>query len=80
MKSKKYFKEVCILVEEGFTISQALDELEIDSTTFYKSITKEQKLMLGQLRTANKIYGLNGNGNPDTMVLHEFFTTNEYAY
>lgn len=82
MKHKNYFKEACYLLEEGFTISQVLDELEIDSKVFYKMITKEQKLTLDQLRTANKLYGSRASdkGGEDTRELHEFFTTNEYAY
>lgn len=81
MKAANYFMEVCCLIEEGFTISQALDELEIDSATFYKMITKDQRLTLDQLRTANKLYGSRGNdkGGEDVKELHEYFTSNDYA-
>lgn len=81
MKPENYFKEVSKLVQEGFTISEACDELGIYSSNFYESITKHQKLELNQLRTANKIYGVRGNiGSFDAKELHEFFTTQDYAW
>lgn len=80
MKPENYFKEVCKLIERGFTISEACDELGIYSTNFYDTITKHQKLELAQLRTLNKLYGARGNAaNFNAKELHEFFTTNEYA-
>lgn len=45
------FNEVKKLVEEGFTISQALLKLKINGTKFYKDMTELQKV---ELRHANK--------------------------
>lgn len=77
MKPKNYFQEVCELLESGFTICQAIDQLEIDSRSFYKSITKEQRLHLAQLKAANTGIVHRGyeNRDDDTKDLHEFFTT-----
>lgn len=80
MKPKDYFTQVSKLIESGFTISQALDQLDIDSRKFYGSITKEQRLELNQLRTSNSRYVHRGYVTVDTKDLHEFFTTDEYAY
>ena len=78
MKQKEnYFKDVCVLVESGLTISDALDELGIDSNHFYDTISKRQKLELNQLKAANKAGRIEG---VDIKELHEFFTTQEYAY
>lgn len=75
MKPKEYFKQVSGLIETGFSISEALDELAIDGRKFYSAITSDQKIELNQLRASNKEYV-----ETDTKDLHEFFTTDEYAY
>lgn len=79
MKNNDHFAEVCNLVESGFTISEALDELGVHGSVFYKAIDKDQKLTLNQLRTANKMYGTENHNHYETKDLHEFFT-NDYAY
>lgn len=81
MKTKSNFEEVCGLLESGFTICEAIDELSLDSRKFYKGLSKEQRLILTQLRTAHKMFGSqqsDANKN-DTKDLHEFFTT-DFAY
>lgn len=74
MKPNNYFEEVCGLVESGFTICEAIDELNLDSKKFYKGLSKEERLMLKNLRATNAFYG-EGNGNLEIKDLHEFFTT-----
>lgn len=80
MKAKNYFQEVCELLESGFTICEAIDQLEIDSRGFYKSISKEQRLHLVKLKAANTVIVHSGYENKDdyNKDLHEFFTT-EYV-
>lgn len=82
MDSKNYFKEVSDLIESGYTVGEALDELEIDSRKFYKTITKEQRIILSQIRTVNSIYGTPDESisRKDTKDLHDFFTSHEYSF
>ncbi len=45
-KINEAYPKVCKLVEEGLTIKQALNIVKIDSSQFYKAITKQQFLEL----------------------------------
>ncbi len=61
-KINKAYPKVCKLVEEGLTIKQALNTAKIDSSQFYKAITKQQFLELQIIKTTNTIYGIGGSG------------------
>ena len=74
MKPRNYFEEVCGLLESGFTVCEAIDELGLDSKKFYAGLIQEQRLMLKKLRATNSFYG-EGNGNVEIKELQEFFTT-----
>lgn len=78
MKPEDYFSKVCKLIESGFTISEALDELKLDSRKFYDNINKKQRIILKQLTTANSGKTIH-HGYADLKDIHEFFTT-DYAY
>jgi hypothetical protein len=52
------FNNVIKLVEDGFTIQQSLQKLKFDRLKFYKSISKEQKVLLQMAKTSNTIYGI----------------------
>lgn len=80
MKPRDYFQEVSKLIELGFTISQALAQLDIDSRKFYNTITNEQRLELHQLKTSHT--GMDPGrhiSDKNFKDLHEFFTLQEYA-
>ena len=53
---QKNFKKVLDLVEEGLTIYEALKFLNIEKSTFYRNITKRQKIILNEVKTANSLY------------------------
>lgn len=80
MSKKDFFPQVSRLIESGFTICQALDQLEIDSRKFYKSITKEQRLELEHMRASNRGMIHRGYMTVETKDLHEFFTNEDYAF
>lgn len=61
-KINEAYPKVCKLVEEGLTIKQALNTVKIDSSQFYKAITKQQFLELQMIKTVNTIYGIGGSG------------------
>jgi len=61
-KITEAYPKVCKLVEEGLTIKQALNTVKIDSSQFYKAITKQQFLELQMIKTVNTIYGIGGSG------------------
>lgn len=61
-KINEAYPKVCKLVEEGLTIKQALNTIKIDSSQFYKAITKQQFLELQIIKTSNTIYGIGGSG------------------
>lgn len=78
MKTENHFKEICKLVGEGFTVLEACDELGLYHNNFCESLNRNQKLELNQLKAANK--RSNANGENSMSDLHEFFTSNDYAY
>lgn len=50
------YPNVLKLVEQGLTIRQALNKLNVCSSNFYKHITKDQKAELKMIKTANAKY------------------------
>lgn len=74
MKPKNYFVEVCELLESGFTVCEAIADLDLNSRNFYNSLTKEQRLHLVRLKAANTGVSTH-KGYEETKDLHEFFTT-----
>lgn len=61
-KINEAYPKVCNLVEQGLTIKQALDKVNVDRSQFYKAITKQQFLELQMIKTTNTIYGIGGSG------------------
>lgn len=47
------YNNVIKLVEDGFTIDQSLKKLNYSRNTFYRKISKEQKILLQMAKTAN---------------------------
>lgn len=64
------------MAENGWSISDALDELGIYGPGFYADLTRKQKAALEQLKEEKR--NTKKSRNPFG-ELHEFFTTNEYA-
>ena len=52
------FNNVVKLVENGLTIEQSLKKLNYSRNTFYRKITKEQKVLLQMVKTSNAKYGV----------------------
>lgn len=53
------FPKVITMVENGFTITEALNILKVNKLTFYKKLNKEKKLLLRITKTANAQYSNN---------------------
>ena len=53
------FPKVITMVENGYTISKALNILKANRLSFYKSLNKEKKLLLRITKTANAQYSNN---------------------
>lgn len=51
------FTTVIAMVEDGWDISKALSKIGANRSTFYKKISKEQKLLLNIAKTTNTKYG-----------------------
>jgi hypothetical protein len=52
------FVKVISMVENGLTISVALDKLGINRSTFYRGITKTQKAELQMTKISNAKFGV----------------------
>lgn len=55
-KINNAFNEVCKLVSKGLTIRQALKIININSTWFYKHLSKNQTFELKQIKFLNAIH------------------------
>jgi hypothetical protein len=50
------FSKVISLIENGYTICEALDKININRTDFYNHLSKTQKLELRFVKTLNRKY------------------------
>jgi hypothetical protein len=55
-----HFEKVKTLVLTGLPVYKALRKLKINSNTFYRNITEQQKLELQQIKTSFAIRGIYG--------------------
>jgi hypothetical protein len=56
---KKNITVVFTMVENGCKIREALKKLNIESATFYKLLSTEQKILLGMTKAKNAKYHAN---------------------
>jgi len=61
--SADVFGNVVVLVSKGLTIRQALSEVGVSSTVFYKNCTDEQKTELKALKISMSIHGKSSKYN-----------------
>ena len=59
---KGVFKDLLPLIESGLTIEQALNEIGVERSRFYRFLTPIQKSELQLMKTTNTIYGQGSNG------------------
>jgi hypothetical protein len=52
------FSKVISMVEDGYNIYEALEKLNIDSSSFYRNISKHQKSELQMVKTLNTKFGV----------------------
>lgn len=85
MREANYFEEVCDLVEEGFTIEEAVDKFPLLRGRFYYLITPQQKWLLRSLKNCNtnsipnETYLRIGGNALRALDAHRAFISSEFA-
>jgi hypothetical protein len=55
-----YFSQILPLVKSGLTIRQAIKKIKVSPTSFYRSITPQQKRELGYIKAMGKHTAVRG--------------------